>query len=454
MRCYHPLSMGLRILILARTPIGKNMSSPGIRYVNMRRVLRKALPKATVTIAVPEAYRQEGSDDFDVIYYDPLRAIGLVRRYDVLISMSFPMTVAFASVFLRRPLLVLDFFSQFHFEWMEVGRDVFRGLHRNIWTTAGRLYANLQLLVADFVLCANERQREAYLGAQASLGLLTPRTYDQDPTLRRLIDVVPHGVRNEPFPPGPGGIKGSYPGIEKGDKLLLWLGGILYWYDPLTLLHALKRVREKHPEVKLLFLGTSYPGVWGLGQGLRLQQAIDETKRLRMWEDGVYFHFDWVPHEKVVGYLQDADIGVTTYFTNAETLFAHRTRFQDYIWARLPIICTRGDVLAEEIGRRGWGIAVPEKDEEAVYEAITHLVEDEDFARSCREKLWAAARDMSWEEAFVPLVSFLERRGGPQSIAEPRSGRVLPILRSASAYMAMRFLEKAVLPLQRRLTQG
>jgi len=441
----------MRVLILSRTPIGERMSSPGIRYVNMRRVLQEALPGSTVTIASPEGYREPGARDFGVLYYEPLKAAALVRQYDVAISMSFPMTVVAASPFLERPKLVLDFFSQFHFEWLEVGRDLMTGLHRRLWNAAGREYINLQLLIADFVTCANERQRDSYIGVMASLGLLTPHTYEQDPTLRRLIDVVPHGVRPEPFPPGPGGVKGAFPGIEKGDRLLLWLGGILYWYDPLTLLRALARAREKHPELKLLFLGTQYPGEWSLGRGLRLHQTIEEAKRLGLWDKGVFMQHEWLSQAEVVPFLQDADAAVTTYFTNGETRFAHRTRFQDYIWARLPIICTEGDVLAEMVQKRGWGAALPEQDEDAVYRTLMRIAEDDGFLKECRKNLAAAAGEMSWEAAFEPLVRFLSRPPESASVAEPRSRRRLAIARSAATYMALRGLEKVEGRLQQRL---
>ena len=45
--------MALRVLILSRTPIAKRMSSPGIRYLNLRRVLQTALPEAEVVLASP-----------------------------------------------------------------------------------------------------------------------------------------------------------------------------------------------------------------------------------------------------------------------------------------------------------------------------------------------------------------------------------------------------------------
>jgi glycosyltransferase involved in cell wall biosynthesis len=131
---------------------------------------------------------------------------------------------------------------------------------------------------------------------------------------------------------------------------------------------------------------------------------------------------------------------VTTYFTNAETRFAHRTRFLDYIWAGLPIVCTQGDVLAEEVGKRGWGVAVKERDEDGLVAALTRLVEDEAFAARCRENLGSAAAELSWESAFALLIEFLKR---PEAIGEPRSARRLSILRRTAGYGLARLLEKA-----------
>jgi glycosyltransferase involved in cell wall biosynthesis len=436
----------VKVLILSRTPIGRRMSSPGIRYVNLARVLRQALPHDEVVLASPPVAPEEALPDVPVTTYSPRSVLGLVRRFDVVISMSFPLSVVLAAPFLSRPLLVLDFFSQFFVEWMEMGRDLYRGLHRRLWTRAGQLYANLQLQTADYVLCANERQRDSYAGVLGSLGRLTPRVYDDDPTLRRLIDVAPHGLRPEP-PPSRRPLRAdAIPGIGPEDKLLLWLGGILYWYDPVTLLRALARLRRTHPEAKLLFLGSSYPGGSELGQGLRYREAREEAERLGLLDRGVFFHDAWLPHEAVVEYLQAAHAGVTTYFTNAETRFAHRTRFMDYLWARLPIVCTEGDVLAEAVQEEGWGIAAPERDEDALLAALTRLIEDDGFVAECRANIDASAPELSWEAAFAPLVEYLRIEGRLRPLGETRSSRRLSILRATLSYGLARGLEKLARP--------
>jgi glycosyltransferase involved in cell wall biosynthesis len=440
--------MSLRVLILSRVPIGQRVSSPGIRYLNMARVLRQALPDAEVVLSAPAPL--EGCQEPGIVSHEPGRVLSLARQFDVVIAMSFPLQLAAAAPALKRPLLVLDFFSHFHFEWMEVGRDLYSGLHRRLWMRSQIQYANLQLRLADYILCANERQRDSYLGVLASLGRLTPSTYDGDPTLRSLIDVAPIGVRPDPLPELRRPVKGVFPGIEKGDRLLLWLGGILYWYDPLTLLRALARVRVRHPELKLLFFGSTYPGTRSFGEGVRFHETLAEAKRLGLWETGVFMQPNWLPFEEAADYLIDADAAVTTYFTSAETRFAHRTRVLDYIWARLPVICTQGDTLAAEVQKHGWGLALPERDEDALVEALTRVAEDDDFLQQCRCNL-ARAAHTSWEAALEPLVRFLSTPGGPRTVGEPRTARSLPLARSLASYVSSRALDLAVSQVKARL---
>ena len=53
---------------------------------------------------------------------------------------------------------------------------------------------NAQLDHGDFFICASEAQRDFWIGALHSRGRINPLTYADDPTLRRLIDVVPFGL--------------------------------------------------------------------------------------------------------------------------------------------------------------------------------------------------------------------------------------------------------------------
>ncbi|MDQ7029881.1 MAG: hypothetical protein Q9O62_08955 [Ardenticatenia bacterium] len=62
-----------------------------------------------------------------------------------------------------------------------------------------------QSLLGDFFICASERQRDWWLGLLEASGRINPYTFGEDPSLRRLIDVVPFGLPEGPpygFPSG------------------------------------------------------------------------------------------------------------------------------------------------------------------------------------------------------------------------------------------------------------
>ena len=74
-----------------------------------------------------------------------------------------------------------------------------------------------------------------------------------------LIAVAPFGVAAEPpVATGPA-LKGVVPGIGPDDKVVLWGGGVYNWFDPVTLVHAVAPARERHPDVRLFFMGMKHP---------------------------------------------------------------------------------------------------------------------------------------------------------------------------------------------------
>lgn len=423
-----------RVLILCKSAVGRQMSSPGIRATNMARVIAQALPGTQVTLAATGPCEPLSDQPFEM---RPCRARDvrpLIAAHDVIISQGFPPRSLEAA---WSRTIVMDFFTNFMVEGLEyrVGRIGAR--QREAWLQSQRSYLNLQLTLADFVACANERQRDAWLGMMSSLGLITGDVYDRDNSLRRLVGVCPYGVRDTPPLSTRRVLKGVYPGIGPHDRVILWNGGIVRYYDPCTLLHAVKRLLPANPDLKLLFLGNRYP-VQGFDIGDTLGDAIALARKLGLEGRSVFFNDGWLPYDESGDYALEADVGVSTYYDTLETHFSYRTRLVDCIWARLPIVCTRGDVIAQQVERERLGLTVAEHDVGGLTAALDLLLNDHSLRQECRGKLAAAAATMTWERQMAPLVDFL--RDG-SAVAQPKSWRAPAALLRVAQYLGARAVE-------------
>ena len=426
--------MNKRILIFSRGNVGTFMSSPGIRAYAMAKVLAKGVPGAKITLAIPNEHDwPEPIPGVEIATWGPMYSLPLIARHDVIITSGFSPHFA---LFFGKKTFIADLFSQYFMEWMELTKAEARGVKREVWMSRSRAYIDLQLTLADFVICANERQRDSYIGMLSALGLLDPAGYDADDTLRSLIDVAPHGIRPEPMTHDRRVVKGVYAGVRETDTLLLWNGGTVSWYDPEPFLRAVHQLSKERDDIKALFLGTFYPGLGSfLGYGARFKSAFELAKELGLYQKNVFFEFGWVPHADVKNYLLESDIGVCTYFENMETHYSHRTRFLDLFWAELPIICTRGDVLAQDVEDRQLGIAVPQGDTNAIADAIRKLADDRAFYESCRENLRTLKPELEWDVTLDALVRFC-RNGA--STAAPKRERFVPALSRTAEYVLKR----------------
>ena len=147
--------------------------------------------------------------------------------------------------------------------------------------------------------------------------------------------------------------------------------------------------------------------------------------------------------------MVEADVGVSTYYDNLETHFSFRTRLVDFLWAETPVVCTRGDVIAELVERRGLGLTVPERDVDALAAALTRLLEDGEFYRTCKENLRAVKEELRWEQTLAPLVEFCRRdfaaagRGRSATIARGKWSRAPDLLSRTARYLFARTVESA-----------
>lgn len=262
------------------------------------------------------------------------------------------------------------------------------------------------MVACDFSVCASERQRDYWLGRYCALGRINPDMYAFDPSMRKLIDCIPFGLQEgEPVRRGKGA-KGNIEGIGENDKLLLWGGGIWDWFDPLTVIRAAARASEKIPNLRLFFMGMKSPNPQVPLMPMAIK-AKELAKELNVLNRIVFFHEEWTPYEDRVNFLLDADIGVSAHFDLPETRFSFRTRLLDYFWARLPVLTTGGDQLAELIESHNAGRALDYGDVDGWVSAISELLDDPQRERKCREGAQRLAENYVWSKAALPLRNFL-----------------------------------------------
>ena len=301
-------------------------------------------------------------------------------------------------------IVVADIYDPIHLEQLEQARDL---------GPAGRAMAvreatralNEQIARADFMLCASDKQRDFWLGQLAGQGRVNAAVYDEDSSLASLLAVVPFGIPDAPPVQTRHAIRGVVPGIGADDKVIIWGGGIYNWFDPLTLIRAVARLGERHPDVRLFFMGLKHPnpGVPKMRVAWEARQLADE---LGLTDRVVFFNDGWVPYDQRADYLLDADLGVSTHFEHIETAFSFRTRILDYLWASLPIVATGGDTFGPLIAQHGLGRVVPQEDVPALETALEEMLYDEAEIARVRERVAAFAVAYRWSAVLAPLVDF------------------------------------------------
>lgn len=418
-----------QILIITHDVVDEKMAGPAIRCWEFARVLSR---QAEVTLATPHPTALTPTE-FKVAEYDSDSLQSLAAGADLIILST--------STLLLYPFLktvdvplVIDIYDPFLLESLpllaaqpEAERN---RRHDHILDSLTDL-----LVWGDFFICASERQRDYWLGWLNALDRVNPATYDDDPTLRNLVDVVAFGLPDDAPQHTRAVLKGVIPGIEPTDKVVLWAGGIYNWFDPLTLIHAMKHVTAQRSDLKVVFLGIRHPNP-DVGGGEMVGRAVALSQELDLYEKSVFFN-DWTPYRERQNYLMEADVGVSLHFSHLETHFSFRTRLLDHIWAGLPTIVTRGDVLSDLVEQGGLGWVV---DYESVDGVTAAILESADVPRSeFQDHFAAVAPHFSWELVMEPLSAFCrEPRRAADTHRVNSSLRDLPALKLVSHINALR----------------
>jgi glycosyltransferase involved in cell wall biosynthesis len=144
-----------------------------------------------------------------------------------------------------------------------------------------------------------------------------------------------------------------------------------------------------------------------------------------------------VPYERIDDYLAEADASVCLGYENIESRFAFRTRYVDLFRAGVPLLCTRGDVLAERVQEEQLGITVPEGDVESVSAGIERILDDRELRAACKANHPKIAAELSWDRVIQPLVDFCT---SGESYAMPVHRRKLQAYARGTVYFGLKKL--------------
>lgn len=393
------MSQTRNILIVTSDSLAVRMAGPAIRAFEMAKALSSV---ANVKLA-STVHSSLSHPNFEVFHASLSRLREAVDWADVIVFQGHLLAM---HPWLKdsKKVIVADIYDPMHLEQLEQGKD-------RSWDDRVSLgldvvsVLNDQILRADFMVCASEKQRDFWMGQLAGMGRINPATYDQDASLRQLLDVVPFGLDATPPEQTRHAIKGTVPGIGEHDKVILWGGGIYNWFDPLTLIRAVASLVERRPNVRLFFLGVTHPNpnVPTMRMSLDAQRLARE---LGLLGSVVFFNEGWVPYDDRANFILDADVGVSTHLDHLETAFSFRTRILDYLWASLPVVSTAGDTFADIIQSNQLGRVVPPGDIDALDAALESVLFDDEEHALIVERVSTFAKTMTWVRVLEPLVDF------------------------------------------------
>ena len=391
---------GRRVVIATADVLGARMAGPAIRCRSMAVALSA---EHDVTLLSVATTCDLVDDRFRVLHTDHAGLAAAGADCDVLVVHG-DLLARCPSLVTTSASVVCDLYDPFQLEALEQSRDLPETARRAA-VRAATVTLNEQAVRGDFFLCASDKQRDFWLGTLGALGRINTVSYDDDETLRRLIDVVPFGTDARAPEHRDRVAKGVLPGVPEDAELLLWGGGVYNWFDPLTLVEAVHRLSRTRPRLRLLFLGMRHPNaeVPQMRMAAQLRRRCDD---LGLTGTVVHFNERWIAYDRRQDWLLESDIGVSTHLDHVETAFSFRTRVLDYLWAGLPVVTTRGDTLSDLVESRGLGLTVPAGDVEALVEALERLLDDDALRARCREAVVALQPELVWDVALEPLLRF------------------------------------------------
>jgi GT2 family glycosyltransferase len=387
-----------KLLIISHDLVDEKMAGPGMRYLEMSKALSEDLQ---VTLAIPSKTTLI-VPSISLVDYEPQQSQSLK---DICIDQDFILISSY--LIDKHPFIwnipakvIVDLYDPFVLEnlhyYQEESIDAQMILHEQSVELTNQLAK-----IGDFFICGNERQKDYWMGVLTANGRVNPLNYLDDPGLRNLIDVVGIGYP-ESEPTKKPILRGIDPHIPKDSRIVLWGGGVWNWLDPLTLIRAWPVVVEAHPEARLIILGTRHPNP-DIPEHEMAREAQILASEIGEKDKTILF-IEWLSYNNRESLLSEADVGIVLHPMHIETRYSIRTRVVDYMWAKLPIVISEGDITSTWVRENRIGKVVPPFDTGAVSAALIEIL-------GRPKEAWSSAfasldKNFRWSQVVSPLRNY------------------------------------------------
>lgn len=227
------------VLLISPDNVAKKMSGPGIRYLNFARELSK---KLSVILFIPNKTTDMSfeNESFEIIIGDKDVLKQKASNVDSIVVQGIAFRLYPFLKRVKKPIAV-DIYDPITLENLELRKFLSIKERVDYHETDINLLLE-QLSIGDFFICASEKQKDYWMGMLSAINRVNPVTYTDDVQMKKLIDVVPFGFNDEAPKKTKNVLKGVWPNIGIDDKVLIWGGGIWNWFDPITLIEAMKDI--------------------------------------------------------------------------------------------------------------------------------------------------------------------------------------------------------------------
>ncbi len=209
-------------------------------------------------------------------------------------------------------------------------------------------------------------------------------------------------------------------------------GSFNLWFDEVMLFNALELAMGRNSSIRFEATGGRIPF------SPEKYDNFCEMVAASCFKDRFFLH-GWVSVEKLKEIYSRASIATYTDIPSSETLLGARTRVLDWVSRGIPVVCTRGAEISEDISQYNLGIVVPPGDSEALANTFIELAGSLSLQQkiSQDQEKWSRVTGASFQ-MFKPLLSWCEK---PSTVRGRQYGKPTVPAMNSFAYLKKIFLE-------------